>query len=96
MISHWDDVPWTAYEHGDLRCERQGLSRPRGSAGATLSRCRIPAGARSMPLHVHVDEEELFVHRADACWFPDARKIGSRALGVAYRVEPLHYWDGEE
>lgn len=60
MISHWDDVPWRSREHGELRFARQRLCRPRGGAGATLSRYRIPAGARSMPLHVHVDEEELF------------------------------------
>jgi len=60
MISHWDDVLWKTHEHGELRFERQGLSRPRGGAGVTLSRYRIPPGARSMPQHVHVDEEELF------------------------------------
>lgn len=60
MISHWDDVPWKAREHGELRFERQRLSAPRGGRGVTLSRYRIPPGARSMPLHVHVDEEELF------------------------------------
>jgi uncharacterized cupin superfamily protein len=60
MISHWDDVPWEVREHGELRFERQRLSRPRGSAGATLSRYRIAPGQRSMPQHVHVDEEELF------------------------------------
>lgn len=60
MISHWDDVPWKSREHGDLRFERQRLGGARGGAGATLSRYRIPPGARSMPLHVHVDEEELF------------------------------------
>jgi uncharacterized cupin superfamily protein len=60
MISHWDDVPWTTHEHGELRFSRQSLSRARGSAGATLSRYRIAPGDRSMPQHVHVDEEELF------------------------------------
>jgi len=60
MISDWDDVPWATHEHGELRFERQGLSRPRGSRGVTLSRWRIEPGARSTPLHVHVDEEELF------------------------------------
>ncbi|HWI06603.1 MAG TPA: cupin domain-containing protein [Solirubrobacteraceae bacterium] len=60
MISHWDDVPWSAHEHGELRFGRQRLARARGTSGATLSRYRIPAGARSMPLHVHVDSEELF------------------------------------
>lgn len=60
MISHWDDVPWKTSEHGELRFGRQRLAHARGAAGATLSRYRIPAGGRSMPLHVHVDEEELF------------------------------------
>jgi uncharacterized cupin superfamily protein len=60
MVGHWDDVPWKTHEHGELRFERQRLSHPRGSAGVTLSRYRIPRGARSMPQHVHVDEEELF------------------------------------
>src|SRR5918998_113416 len=60
MISHWDDVPWKHHEHGELRFERQRLSWPRGGAGVTLSRYRIAPGDRSTPLHVHVDEEELF------------------------------------
>jgi uncharacterized cupin superfamily protein len=33
---------------------------------------------------------------ADACWYPDSRKISWRGLGVIHRVEPLDYWDGEE
>jgi uncharacterized cupin superfamily protein len=60
MIGHWDDVPWTSHERGELRFERQRLSSPRGGRGVTLSRYRIAPAARSMPLHVHVDEEELF------------------------------------
>ena len=61
MISHWDDVPWERHEHGELRCERQSLSRGarqrgRRRSAATGSR----PGDRSMPLHVHVDEEEIF------------------------------------
>ncbi len=60
MISQWDDLPWERHEHDERRFERQSCSRARGSAGATLSRYRIAAGDRSMPLHVHVDEEELF------------------------------------
>jgi uncharacterized cupin superfamily protein len=74
MISHWDDVPWTTYEHGDLCYERQVLSRPRGGAGVTLSRYRITPGARSMPQHVHVDEEELFYVLAGSglSWQADA------------------------
>jgi uncharacterized cupin superfamily protein len=33
---------------------------------------------------------------ADACWYPDSRKISFRGLGIIARVEPLDYWDGEE
>lgn len=74
MIGHWDDVPWQAHEHGELRFERQRLSRARGGAGATLSRYRIAPGRRSMPQHVHVDEEELFFVLAGAghSWQGDA------------------------
>ena len=74
MISHWDEVPWRSHEHGALRFERQSLSRPRGGAGATLSRYRIAAGQRSMPQHVHVDEEELFfvLSGAGRSWQGDA------------------------
>ena len=60
MIRHWDDLPWERHEYNERRFERRALSRARGSAGATLSRYRIAAGDRSMPLHVHIDEEELF------------------------------------
>ncbi len=35
-------------------------------------------------------------HPADACWYPDSRKISWRGLGVIHRVEPLDYWVGEE
>jgi uncharacterized cupin superfamily protein len=33
---------------------------------------------------------------ADACWYPDSRKVSLRGLRVIFRVEPLEYWDGEE
>lgn len=32
----------------------------------------------------------------EQCWYPDSRKIGSRALNIIYRVEPTGYWDGED
>lgn len=32
----------------------------------------------------------------DACFYPDSAKVSMRGLGVAFRVEPLDYWDGEE
>jgi len=60
MIGPWADVARKPHEYGELRSERRALSRPRGSRGVTLSRWRIDPGARSTPLHVHVDEEEIF------------------------------------
>ncbi len=60
MIAHWDEVPWKAHEHGELRYERQRLGVAAGSAKVGLSRYRIAAGSRHMPQHVHVDEEEIF------------------------------------
>ena len=91
MVGHWDEAPWTAREHGEIRCERQRLSGPRGGSGATLSRYRIPAGARSTPVHVHVDEEELFVvlDGSGLSWQADA--VHEVAAGDVL----LHRADGE-
>lgn len=60
MLCHYDDVPWTAYEHSDLRAERQRLGAAAGARDSGLSRYRIAPGCRAMPLHVHADEEEIF------------------------------------
>jgi uncharacterized cupin superfamily protein len=59
MLCHWDDVPWVTHEHGDLRCERMRLGTAAGARAVGLSRYRVPAGRRPMPLHVHADEEEI-------------------------------------
>lgn len=61
MLVHWDDAPWERVEEGELRWERQRLGTAAGSGATGLSRYRVPAGARCMPVHVHVDEEELVV-----------------------------------
>ena len=74
MLCHWDDVPWTAHEHGDLRCERQRLGAAAGARDVGLSRYRIAPGCRAMPLHVHADEEEIFFVLAGSgfSWQDDA------------------------
>lgn len=61
MLVHWDDAPLERVERGELRWERQRLGEAAGSVATGLSRYRVPAGARCMPVHVHVDEEELVV-----------------------------------
>jgi uncharacterized cupin superfamily protein len=60
MIAHWDDVPWTAHDHGQLSFERQRLAAAAGAANVGLSHFRVAPGARQMPQHVHADEEEIF------------------------------------
>src|SRR5947209_3070666 len=54
MVVHWDDVGWERVDCGELRWERRRLA-------PGLSRFRAEAGARIMPVHVHVDEEEIVV-----------------------------------
>jgi uncharacterized cupin superfamily protein len=60
MLCHIDDVSWASHARGDLRCERQRLGSAAGARDVGLSRYRIAPGCRPMPLHVHVDEEEIF------------------------------------
>src|SRR3954469_23302031 len=54
MVVHWDEVAWETVDRGELRWSRQRLA-------PGLSRFRAEPGARIMPAHVHVDEEELVV-----------------------------------
>lgn len=101
MISHWDDVPWEEHEHGEQRFERQALSRARGGAGATLSRYRIAPGERSMPQHVHIDEEELFFVLAGTglSWQGDAVhevRAGDVIVHLADREAHTLFGAGEE
>jgi uncharacterized cupin superfamily protein len=60
MLAHWDDVEWTRIDRGPLQGSRQRLGAAAGTARAGLSRYRMDAGERAMPVHVHADEEEIF------------------------------------
>ena len=59
-IAHWDEVASRTIERGDMRGERWRLGAAAGTRRVGLSRYRIPAGHRCMPVHVHADEEEIF------------------------------------
>jgi uncharacterized cupin superfamily protein len=54
VVVHWDEIQWESVDRGELCWERQRLV-------SGLSRYRVPAGRRLMPVHVHVDEEEFVV-----------------------------------
>jgi uncharacterized cupin superfamily protein len=81
MLCHWDDVPWVAIDRGgELRGERRRLGEAAGAARAGLSRYRLPAGARAMPVHVHGDEEEIFfVLDGEGVSWQDGRTYAVRA-----------------
>lgn len=60
MLVHWDEVDWVRIDRGPLQGERQRLGAAAGAARVGLSRYRMSAGQRAMPVHVHAGEEEIF------------------------------------
>jgi uncharacterized cupin superfamily protein len=60
MLSHWDEVAPVAIEGTQLRGTRWRLGAAAGAEQTGLSRYRLRAGERAMPVHVHADEEEFF------------------------------------
>jgi uncharacterized cupin superfamily protein len=57
---HWDDVAPQVIEREHLRGTRWRLGEAAGATTTGVSRYRMRAGERAMPVHVHADEEELF------------------------------------
>jgi uncharacterized cupin superfamily protein len=60
MVIHWDEVAPVAIEGEHLRGTRWRLGATAGARDVGLSRYRLAAGERAMPVHVHADEEEIF------------------------------------
>src|SRR6266545_6369064 len=60
MATHWDEVEPVVIEGLQLRRTRWRLGAAAGAEGVGLSRYRLAAGERAMPVHVHADEEEIF------------------------------------
>ncbi len=61
MVVHLDDVPAQAIDRAVLRGTRWRVGPVAGCVRVGLSRYRLGPGDRAMPVHVHADEEELFV-----------------------------------
>jgi uncharacterized cupin superfamily protein len=60
MVINVDEVEPRIIEGEQLRGTRWRLGSAAGAVSAGLSRYRIAAGERAMPVHVHADDEELF------------------------------------
>ncbi len=61
MVGHWDDAAPERIDRGPLQGTRFRLGPVAGCVALGLSRYVLEAGERAMPVHVHADEEELFV-----------------------------------
>jgi uncharacterized cupin superfamily protein len=61
MVGHWDDAAAEVIDRGPLQGTRFRLGPVAGCARLGLSRYLLKPGERAMPVHVHADEEELFV-----------------------------------
>jgi uncharacterized cupin superfamily protein len=59
-IAHWDDVPATLREKGEMVSTQQRLGDAAGTAGVGLNRVRIEPGRLSTPPHSHGASEEIF------------------------------------
>lgn len=80
MLAHWDEVEPTVIDRGDLRGTRWRLGAAAGTDRTGLSRYRLAAGERAMPVHVHGDEEELFyVLAGEGLSWQDGRTYAVRA-----------------
>jgi len=60
VIAHWDEVPWTELEAGDMHADVQDLGRAAGTVGVGLRRMRIRPHRRATTVHRHSAEEELY------------------------------------
>jgi uncharacterized cupin superfamily protein len=63
------------------------VSRPAGTGVAH----RFRAGARGMTVLAYGERKA-----DDVAWYPRSGKVFMRGLGVAFRVEAVDYWEGEE
>jgi len=61
MVGHTDGAPVEVIDRGPLQGGRRRLGPVAGCVRVGLSRYRLGPGERAMPVHVHADEEELFV-----------------------------------
>ncbi|HEU4979450.1 MAG TPA: cupin domain-containing protein [Solirubrobacteraceae bacterium] len=66
MVSHWDELRVREVAAGEVR----GRWRRLGSARAGLRRIEVAPGARSMPVHVHAETDEVFyvLGGSGRCW----------------------------
>ena len=59
-IAHWDDVEPRDLRRGPMQLDRIDLGHAAGSKEVGVARLKLDPGGRSSPVHVELDEEEIF------------------------------------
>ena len=60
MLAHWDDVEPLSLRRGPMQLDRIDLGWAAGSKDVGVARLKLDPGGRSSPVHVELDEEEIF------------------------------------
>jgi uncharacterized cupin superfamily protein len=61
VIAHWDEVEAKRADKGPLGFDSYDLGSAARTVSVGVSRARVSPGKQSSPVHVEVDEEEIFV-----------------------------------
>ncbi len=59
-IAHWDEVEPLSLRRGPMQLDRIDLGHAAGSKDVGVARLKLDPGGRSSPVHVELDEEEIF------------------------------------
>jgi uncharacterized cupin superfamily protein len=59
-LAHWDDVEPRDLRRGPMQLDRIDLGHAAGSKAVGVARLKLDPGGRSSPVHVELDEEEIF------------------------------------
>ena len=59
-LVHWDEVEPRDLRRGPMQLDRYDLGHAAGSKDVGVARLRLDPGGRSSPVHVELDEEEIF------------------------------------
>ena len=60
MIAHWDDVEADVIDKGPLGFTTYDLGTAAGTKNVGVTRARVNPGKQSSPVHIELDEEEIF------------------------------------
>ena len=59
-IAHWDDVEPLSLRRGPMQLDRYDLGSAAGTKEVGVARLKLDPGGRSSPVHIELDEEEIF------------------------------------